>query len=176
MRILLVAALAAAVLAVTPALAQQRRQGQSPFPPGKGRDIVATACTQCHAPNVFTSLREGPEAWRGHVEDMIMAGAQIGPDDVDTVVDYLATSFGPGVNVPPATQPVTLPNGPGKELVENNCVVCHGLDKIAATKRTPEGWTHIVSYMKYLGAPLSDKDEATILSYLEAKFGEAAGR
>jgi mono/diheme cytochrome c family protein len=168
-RFVLAAAAAVAALAGFGAAAQQP---QSPLPPGDGHDLVAKTCTQCHAPTVFTPLREGPDAWRGHIVDMMMFGAQIGPDDLDKMVSYLATNFGPGVNVPPPQKQVTLEDGSGKDLVEKNCVLCHGLDRVTATNRSGKGWQTIVGTMKFFGAPLSDDDEKTITAYLDSKYGE----
>jgi mono/diheme cytochrome c family protein len=170
-RALLAAVTAVAALAAFAAAAQQPQQQQSPFPPGDGRDLVATTCTQCHPATVFTPLREGPDAWRGHIVDMMMFGAQVGPDDLDKMVTYLATNFGPGVNVPPPVKQVTLPDGQGKDLVEKNCVLCHGLDRVAAANRSAAGWSTIVGTMKFFGAPLSGDDEKTITAYLDDKFG-----
>ena len=171
-RDLLAAVAAMAALGAYPAVAQQPHA--SPFPPGAGRDIVAVACTQCHAPSAITEIRESADAWRRQVYDMVLRGAQVGPGDIDTVVTYLATNFGPGVNVPPPTREVTLPDGAGKDLVERNCMLCHGLDRVTAVKRSDRGWTDVVHRMAYLGAPVSGDDEKTILSYLDAKFGVQA--
>jgi mono/diheme cytochrome c family protein len=169
MRDLLAAVATIAALATAPAAAQQQHAYQ--FPSGEGREIVVGACTQCHAPSVFTDLREGPNAWRQQVYDMVLRGAQVGPDNIDTVVNYLATNFGPGVNVPPSAREVTLPDGPGKDLVEKNCGFCHGLDRIAAVKRSAVGWRDMLKRMEFYGSPVSGKDEQTITAYLEAKFG-----
>ena len=124
-------ALAAAAL---PAQAQQ--QGNA-MPPGDGRDLVAVACTQCHGLNTVLQLRENADGWRSLVDYMVLHGAQLTKSESDTAVDYLATNFGPGINVPKPEMSVTLPDGPGKDLVETRCVVCHGLDHIAAAKRSP---------------------------------------
>lgn len=169
-RDLLACMAAIGALATAPAAAQQQ-QHASPFPPGEGRGIVAVACTQCHAPSTFTDLREDANAWRYQVYDMVLRGAQVGPGDIDTVVNYLAINFGPGINVPPPMRQVTLPDGPGKDLVEKNCVLCHGLDRVAAVKRSPIGWSDVLKRMEFYGAPLSGKDEQTITAYLESKFG-----
>jgi mono/diheme cytochrome c family protein len=159
----------ALALAAFPAAAQQ--QQPSPFPPGEGREIVAVACTQCHAPSVFTGLREDANAWRYQVYDMVLRGAQVGPGDIDKVVNYLASNFGPGINVPRATKPVSLPDGPGKDVVEKNCVLCHGLDRVAAVKRSSTGWTDVLKRMAFYGAPVSGQDEKAITAYLDANFG-----
>jgi hypothetical protein len=102
-------------------LAQEGRAvGANPLPAGPGRDIVAVACSQCHGLSAFTWLRQGEQAWRHQVYDMILRGTQIGPSEIDTVVTYLTTNFGPGVNVPPSA-PVNLPAGTGKAVVEGSC-------------------------------------------------------
>lgn len=169
-RLFLAAVAAAAVVAqAVPAPAQQPPANL--LPAGEGRDIVAVACTQCHGPNVFAQLREGPNGWRFQVYDMVLRGAQVQPADIDKVVNYLTTSFGPGINVPPPLHPVTLPDGAGKDLVESNCSVCHGLDRVAAAKRSPDQWTAIVHRMVFLGAPVSGKDEQTVIAYLQSRFG-----
>jgi mono/diheme cytochrome c family protein len=78
-------------------LAQEGRGvGANPLPPGPGRDIVAVACWQCHGLNAFTWLRQGEQAWRHQVYDMILRGTQISPSEINTVVTYLTTNFGPG--------------------------------------------------------------------------------
>jgi mono/diheme cytochrome c family protein len=170
MRDLIVAAAAIAAFATVPAAAQP--QHADPFPPGEGRDVVAVACTQCHAPSAFTDLREDTDAWRQQVYDMVLRGAQVGPGDIDRVVHYLAINFGPGVNVPLPVRAVTLPEGPGKDLVEQDCVLCHGLDRVAAVKRPPAGWSEVLKKMQFYGAPVSGNDEQTITAYLETKFGQ----
>jgi mono/diheme cytochrome c family protein len=169
MRSLFAAAIAGAVLAqAAPALAQQ--PGPNPLPPGEGHDLVAVACTQCHGPNAFAQLREGPDAWRFQVYDMILRGAQVQPQDIEPVVTYLATNFGPGINVPVPVTQVTLPDGPGKDLVESHCSVCHGLDRVAAAKRAPAEWDGIIRRMVFLGAPVSGDEAKTITAYLDAQF------
>jgi cytochrome c5 len=170
LRDLLAVAAAVGALATAPAAAQQQPHA-SPLPPGEGRQIVAAACTQCHAPSTFTGLREDADAWRQQVYDMVLRGAQVGPGDIDTVVNYLAVNFGPGINVPPPLHEVTLPDGPGKDLVEKDCALCHGLDRVAAVKRSPTGWSDVLKRMDFYGAPVSGKDAQTITAYLEDKFG-----
>jgi len=143
----------------------------SPFPDGPGKEIVSVACTQCHGPNVFTQLRMNQAAWRGYIYDMILRGAQIGPDDIDTAAKYMATAYGPGVPFP-NQQPaqVSLPDGQGKEVVEGGCALCHGLDRVVATKRTPADWQSIVDRMVHFGAPLSGDQLKAALAYLDANF------
>jgi mono/diheme cytochrome c family protein len=169
MRILLLSlALGGLVLAAAPARAQA--PGASPLPEGEGREIVAAACSQCHGLNAFTGIRENAQAWRWQTYDMILRGAQITPAEMDTVVKYLATNFGPGVNVP-KSEPVTLADGQGKELVEGGCAMCHGLDRVVAAKRSAGEWQKIVDKMIFLGAPLSPEQSKTLTAYLTTNYG-----
>jgi cytochrome c5 len=143
----------------------------NPFPDHPGREIVSVACTQCHGPNVFTQLRMGDKAWRAQIYDMILRGAQIGPDDIDTAVKYMVASYGPGVPFP-GQQPaqVTLADGSAKSLVEGGCALCHGLDRVVATKRTKGEWQNIVNRMVFFGSPVSGDQVASVVDYLSANY------
>jgi mono/diheme cytochrome c family protein len=152
---------------IAPARAQA--PAASPLPDGEGRDIVATACTQCHGLNTFTPWRENAQAWRYQTYDMILRGAQISPTEIDTVVKYLATNFGPGVNVPKGAD-VTLPDGQGKEIVEGGCALCHGIDRVVAAKRSTDEWQKIMTKMVFLGAPLDADQVKAATAYLVANY------
>jgi mono/diheme cytochrome c family protein len=152
--------------------APSHAQQPNPFPPGEGRDVVVAACVQCHGPNPFIQLRQGPDGWRRQVYDMILRGAQVQPSEVNLVVNYLVVNFGPGNNVPPPMVEISLPDGAGKVLVEERCALCHGLDRAAGTRRTRAEWDAIMSRMIFLGAPVSGDELKTIKSYLNDRVGE----
>jgi cytochrome c5 len=167
-RFILAGAFAALVLAAAPL----RAQPVAALPEGEGRDVIAVACSQCHALSAITQLRQGEQAWRHQIYDMILRGAQIAPSEMDASVKYLTASFGPGVPFPgPPAAAVTLPDGPGKELVEGGCALCHGLDRVVAAKRGKSEWNGIVAHMVFLGAPLAPDQATTIAAYLDSKFG-----
>jgi cytochrome c5 len=168
MRRLVVCSLVAALwLATAPAVAQPA----TALPPGDGRDIVATACTQCHALTVILAMRDGPIGWKRHVYHMVLRGAQLSPREAETVLAYLDANFGPGQRMPPA-KPVALPAGPGKELVETRCTLCHDLERVTAAKREKHEWDSVVGNMlERFG--LSAPDEArAIAGYLSAQYGQ----
>jgi mono/diheme cytochrome c family protein len=146
----------------------------NPFPDHPGREIVSVACTQCHGPNVFTQLRMGDKAWRAQIYDMVLRGAQITPADIDTAVQYMVASYGPGVPFP-GQQPaqVSLADGQAKSLVEGGCALCHGLDRVVATKRSKDQWQTIVNRMIYFGSPLSGDQVASVVDYLATNYGAA---
>ncbi len=138
------------------------------LPPGDGRDLVATACSQCHTLSVIMAGRDGPIGWKKHVYNMVLRGAQLTPREADTVIQYLTTNYGPGA---PATTAVALPSGPGKELVETRCAVCHNLERVTIVKRQKRDWDTIVANM-YERWGMSAPDEVqAIAAYLVAQFG-----
>ena len=140
------------------------------LPPGDGRELTATACSQCHGLSVITAMRDGMPGWKHHVANMVLRGAQLTPREADTVIGYLSDNFGPGTAA--GKDSVALPVGPGKELVEQRCGICHGLERVVAVKRRKSDWTGIVVNM-YERSGLSAPDEVrTITAYLIAQFGD----
>ena len=158
------------VIAACAAAVPARAQNAPALPPGEGRDIVAVACTQCHALTPLVGMRDGPNGWKRHVHNMVLRGAQLTPHDVDTVLNYLNTNFGPGQSLPPA-KPVTLAPGAGKELVETRCTLCHDLERVTAAKRSKAAWPGIVANMFDRFGLLAPDEAKTISTYLAANYG-----
>ena len=167
----LLAALGIAALAIS-AVGPAHAQGAPPraLPPGEGRHLLATACSQCHVLNIIMSMREGPAGWRRHVYNMVTRGAQLTSPEAETVIAYLAANFGPG-SAAAGTAVVALPAGPGKELVETRCTACHDLERVAVVKRQKADWPALVANMVGRGAAASPDEARTIASYLAAHFG-----
>src|ERR1700684_3950038 len=67
-----------------------------------------------------------------------------------------------------------LPAGKGKDLVENTCGSCHGLDVVVAQHASKDGWASIVDYMVSRGATGTPEEIATIVDYLAKIFPAAA--
>jgi cytochrome c5 len=157
-------------IAVSVAASPAGSQTAPALPSGEGRDIVAVACTQCHTLNPLTMMRDGPIGWKRHVYNMVIRGAQLSPPDVDTVLQYLNTNFGPGQSLPPAKS-IALSPGAGKELVETRCMFCHDLERITAAKRQKREWPGVVANM-FDRFGLSAPDEVKAISiYLAANYG-----
>jgi hypothetical protein len=86
------------------------------------------------------------------------------------VLAYLDANFGPGQRMPPA-KPIALQAGPGKELVEKRCTLCHDLERVTAAKRDKREWESVVANM-FERFGLSAPDEARAISaYLAARYG-----
>jgi cytochrome c5 len=143
-------------------------QSQSALPQGEGRDLVAVACTQCHALAPILAGREGPAGWRRHVHNMVLRGAQLNGSEAETVIRYLSANFGPGTL---AAANIALPSGTGKELVETRCAVCHDLERVAVIKRPKRDWPGIVANMVTRGATATPDETQAIAAYLVAHFG-----
>ena len=69
-----------------------------------------------------------------------------------------------------------LPAGKGKDLVENTCGSCHGLDVIVAQQATKDGWASIVDYMVSRGATGTPEEIQTIVDYLAKNFPAAPAK
>ena len=75
-----------------------------------------------------------------------------------------------------AVQAQDLPDGKGKDLVEDRCSSCHGLDLLLAEHDSKAQWSQIVNEMVSRGATGSAEELATIVDYLAANFGPEAAK
>jgi len=163
------------------------RAQTSPLPSGEGRELVAIACTQCHALTPIIQMRDGVAGWKNMIEEMVLRGAQLSPAEAESVARYLAQHFGPGTKpFTPGTLPpksavasgpldvkaVTLPPGPGKELVEARCSICHDLGRVVTVRRVPEEWERITKNMLERGPSASPEQTQAIISYLSTQFSK----
>jgi cytochrome c5 len=70
---------------------------------------------------------------------------------------------------------VKLKDGPGKALVEANCVMCHSLDYIQMNSvfLDRKGWEASVTKMiRVMGAPIPGQDVPAIVDYLVKNYGK----
>lgn len=68
-----------------------------------------------------------------------------------------------------------LRDGPGRQLVEANCVMCHSLDYIPMNSPflDRKGWESSVNKMvKVMGAPIAEADAQKIVDYLAGQYGK----
>ena len=68
-----------------------------------------------------------------------------------------------------------LKEGPGKQLVEANCTMCHSLDYIQMNSPflDRKGWEASVNKMiKVMGAPVAETDVQNIVDYLASRYGK----
>jgi len=67
-----------------------------------------------------------------------------------------------------------LPEGAGKDIVEQSCAVCHGLELITEKRRSPDAWAEVLNRMVSSGAQLDDAQYGQVLNYLKATLGTTA--
>jgi len=71
---------------------------------------------------------------------------------------------------------VQLKPGPGREIAQSTCSICHSLDYIGMNSPFQDraGWTKTVDKMVHvMGAPLSAEDAAKVVDYLVQQYGRA---
>lgn len=64
-----------------------------------------------------------------------------------------------------------LPPGPGRVLVEGNCVICHGATMIQQQHKDSAGWAKTVTQMRAWGAPLPQEEVPVLVAYLISHYG-----
>jgi len=72
----------------------------------------------------------------------------------------------------PAAQAQDLPEGKGKDLVDQVCGACHGTDLVSSRRATKQGWSYIVDDMVSRGASATNEQIAQINEYLAKYFGQ----
>jgi sulfite dehydrogenase (cytochrome) subunit B len=68
-----------------------------------------------------------------------------------------------------------LKEGPGADLVRQNCVACHSVDYIPLNSPflDAKGWEAVVTKMvKAFGAPIKPEDAGPIAEYLARNYGK----
>jgi uncharacterized protein YukJ len=64
-----------------------------------------------------------------------------------------------------------LPEGKGKDLVEDTCTECHSLRRIKIQHLDEQGWNNILREMVENGAAIDPEDKKTIVEYLAKNLG-----
>jgi len=64
-----------------------------------------------------------------------------------------------------------LPDGPGKALVTERCLLCHGAGLLAQQRKDAPAWGRTVTQMRAWGTPIQDEDQAALIAYLAEHFG-----
>ena len=73
--------------------------------------------------------------------------------------------------MPAFGQQFTLPDGPGKQIVENSCSGCHPISRLGAGY-TPEGWRSVVHMMQNMEVPVPPEQWQVVTDYLIKSFPE----
>lgn len=112
------------------------------LPDGKGKAEFERICSSCHTTAMVARQKNTADGWKSIVDDMVSRGAQGSQADLDNVVLYLSTNFGPGkaATVPSAQEPAppsvaqSVPaialssssiNNAKRVIAQNGCIACH---------------------------------------------------
>jgi competence protein ComEA len=75
-----------------------------------------------------------------------------------------------------SAQSQSLPDGPGKALVQRICSECHEPELVMDKRQTKEGWNATVDEMVSRGATGSDSEFDQIVAYLTKNFGKDSAK
>jgi len=85
-----------------------------PWPDGPGKAIIKKSCLSCHAANVIVKKPgRTQDQWADVLSTMAGRGAIISDDDAETLIQYLATNFGPdskSTAAPSGSEPQKTPS------------------------------------------------------------------
>ncbi|WEJ98820.1 MAG: hypothetical protein P0Y59_18020 [Candidatus Sphingomonas phytovorans] len=64
-------------------------------PPGPALVVINERCSTCHSTASVFNQHRSADDWAATVQLMVDRGADLTPDDMNMVIDYLAANFGP---------------------------------------------------------------------------------
>ena len=162
------------------------------LPEGDGKALVLATCTQCHSLAEIRLQRKSAAQWGKTVNDMISRGAQVFPDEIAPISNYLTHGFGPDAPLPGASSEKAaapqnasaahgeqsaaeaFPDGGAKVVILRSCSECHGLSKITEQSKDEAGWLASVKDMVRLGAQLRPEEVTMVAAYLAKNFARQA--
>ena len=92
----------------SPRLVQEQKAGQQQgdnqdlaarLPDGEGKPVLLAGCTSCHNLSQIVGEKKPAKAWARTVDEMVSRGSGVTPEQVDTLVKYLAANLGPDLNI-----------------------------------------------------------------------------
>jgi len=89
------AAIASAVLLIAGAFGSLSAQqsASADAPPGPGLDLIQRSCVGCHDLYTIIQKRKTPAEWANTLGLMADRGAEVTPDEMKVIQDYLAHNF-----------------------------------------------------------------------------------
>jgi cytochrome c5 len=95
--------------------------------------------------------------------------AGVGANDPDPALKAVVASA-------EAAEIAALPDGPGKALVTERCLLCHGAALIAQQRKDAAAWGRTVTQMRTWGTPIKEEDQTALVAYLAEHFGPGGVR
>ena len=112
----------------------------------RAESLIIARCSVCHSPDLIMQQRLSQARWEATVEKMMHWGADLSPEEADTLVRYLSARYHPGAPdqlptlefetgtaEPPVqdsnpTRPLVGAAKHGGDVFIHNCQACHGSD------------------------------------------------
>src|SRR6185503_13422856 len=165
------------------ALAQGGGRGQRGGQAGGGQAqpggaaILQRACSTCHGAEVIQTYHyESAAEYRDIINAMIGTGAQLSPQEIPVLADYLFATYGKKPAAPAPGQAAAAPaagTDPGKAILESACTVCHGLDSLANhVYDTKEPYESLIRNMIGYGANVTDAQVPVVAEYMLKTYGK----
>jgi hypothetical protein len=82
----------AAIFASAP-LGAEQAPGEPPA--GPGLELIQRSCISCHDIYMITTKRKTPQQWTEVMDLMAARGAEVTPEEMQVIEDYLAQNFSP---------------------------------------------------------------------------------
>lgn len=74
-------------------------------PPGPGLDLINERCGFCHTIGQVFQKRRTPADWSATVQGMADRGAEVSPEEIKTITDYLAKNYAAADGAPAGGAP-----------------------------------------------------------------------
>jgi hypothetical protein len=71
-----------------------------PVPAGPGRDLIERSCVNCHDIYMIVGTRRAPRDWGEIVSRMADRGAEVTPEELQVIEEYLVANFSLGAPKP----------------------------------------------------------------------------
>jgi mono/diheme cytochrome c family protein len=136
------------------------------MPEGEGKAMVTNVCTTCHSLGNIVNTRGDRDEWEQTVNDMIARGAQIFPDEMETIVGYLAASYGYQQTASAAPSVSS-----GQQLFQQKCFQCHGDTMWRDLRQDRRSWEGTLYRMVGRGALWTEEEIGQMADYLASSHG-----
>jgi hypothetical protein len=83
-------AISVSTLATVPLWAQQT---PGELPPGPGLELIQRSCVGCHDIYMITTKHKSREDWATTIEMMAARGAEVTPEEMQIIEEYLSQNF-----------------------------------------------------------------------------------
>jgi hypothetical protein len=83
----------AAIFATAPLWAEQAPPGEPPA--GPGLELIQRSCISCHDIYMITTKRKTPQEWAMTLGVMADRGADVTPEEMQVIEQYLSQNFAP---------------------------------------------------------------------------------